>query len=55
MAIEALKHSTDGGAVAVAVASWLSYLPDIAAVLSICWLVLRIYETVLNLRDRRKK
>lgn len=52
--MNALKHSGDGGAVVVALASFLSYLPDIAALLSIVWLSLRIYETIINLRENRK-
>ncbi len=52
---EPLKHVGDGGAVATAAAAFMSYLPNVAALLSVVWLGLRIYETVLNLRDRRKE
>ena len=51
---DSLKHGGDGGAVVVAVGTFMSYLPNVAALLSVVWLSLRIYETVLNLRDRKK-
>ncbi len=50
---EILKHSGDGGAVAVAVATFMSWLPDIAALLSVVWLGLRIYESIQNLRNKK--
>ncbi len=53
--MESAKYGADGGAVALAVASFLSYLPNVAAVLSVVWLTLRIYETVLNLKDRKAR
>lgn len=39
------KHVIDGGAVTVAVASFFDWMPKIAAVLSVIWLAIRIYET----------
>jgi len=42
---EPVKHITDAAAVAVAGATWLDWLPDLAAALSVLWLAIRIYET----------
>jgi Na+/proline symporter len=40
-----IKTGLDLAAVAGGVGSWLALLPDIAALLSIAWLALRIWET----------
>ena len=50
---EESKIVMDVAAGGVTVASFLSYLPEISAGLSIIWLSLRIYETVreMYLRD----
>ena len=40
-----VKTSIDVAAVAGGFGSWLSLLPDIAALLSIIWLAVRIWET----------
>lgn len=40
-----LKTGFDLAAVAGGFGSWLALLPDIAALLSIAWLALRIWET----------
>ena len=40
-----IKTGLDLAAVAGGFGSWLALLPDIAALLSIAWLALRIWET----------
>lgn len=39
------KTAVDASAVAVAGLSWAQLLPNIAAIFSIVWLAIRIYET----------
>jgi hypothetical protein len=46
MMSEESKVLVDVAAGGVTVASFLSYLPEISAGLSIVWLSLRIYETI---------
>lgn len=41
---EEIKAAADAGATAGAVGSVFGILPDVAAVLSIIWLTIRIYE-----------
>jgi hypothetical protein len=55
MASETVKTSLDVTAVAGGFGSWLSLLPDVAALLSIIWLALRIWEaeTIKRLLRRR--
>lgn len=43
--MEAQKQAVDATAVVVTGATVLGYLPSIAAVLTIIWTLLRIYET----------
>lgn len=54
---ESAKHTVDAAAVGVAGATWVDWLPDIAAGLSIVWLLLRIWEseTVKRLTGRKPK
>ena len=40
-----IKTGFDIAAVAGGIGSWLALIPDIAAILSITWLALRIWET----------
>lgn len=47
---EETKMAIDLAAGGVTVASFLSYLPEISAGLSIIWLSLRIYETLRGWR-----
>ena len=49
-----VKTGIDMAAVAGGVGSWLALLPDVAALLSVVWLALRIYEsdTVKRWRGR---
>lgn len=51
---ESAKHTVDAVAFGVAGATWLDWLPDIAAGLSIVWLLIRIWEseTVKRLTGR---
>jgi hypothetical protein len=42
---EELKTGFDVAAVAGGVGSWLALIPDIAALLSVAWLALRIWES----------
>ena len=38
-------HAADTGAVAMGLAAFFGVLPDVAALLSVIWLALRIWET----------
>lgn len=49
------KTAIDVGAVGVAAASWLEYLPAIAAVLSIVWLSIQIGVWTYNQIKKRMK
>ena len=51
---ESVKHSLDAAAGATVIVTWLDYLPDIAAALSIVWFLIRIWEseTVKRLTGR---
>jgi hypothetical protein len=40
-----MKTGLDLAAVAGGIGSWFALIPDVAAILSIIWLVLRIWET----------
>lgn len=42
---EHIKHILDGVSVAAAVASVLAWLPPLAALASLVWTLIRIYET----------
>jgi len=50
-------HWLDAGSVGVAVATFFGWLPNIAALLSVVWLVLRIWEmdTVREWTGRKDK
>lgn len=50
-----LKTGFDVAAVAGGIGSWLAILPDIAALLSIIWLALRIWETKTVQRLLRRR
>lgn len=45
MSLDHTKQVVDGISLSAAFGSFLGYLPEIAAVLSIIWTVIRIYET----------
>lgn len=42
---EPIKHAADATAVTSALAAFFGYLPDVAALLSVIWLAIRIFET----------
>ena len=42
---ETAKHVLDAASIGVAVATVISWLPSVAALLSIVWSAIRIYET----------
>ena len=45
MSVQDAKHVVDAAAVGVAGLTWFSWLPNIAAGLSIIWLLIRIWES----------
>ncbi len=51
---ETAKQTVDAVAGATVIVTWLDYLPDIAAALSIVWFLIRIWEseTVKRLTGR---
>lgn len=54
---ETAKQTVDAVAGATVVVTWLDYLPDIAAFLSIVWFLIRIWEseTVKGFRGKPPK
>lgn len=54
---ETTKHVADGGAALIAIGTLAQVLPSIAALLTILWLAIRIWEsdTVRGLTNRRLK
>lgn len=48
------KTPVDITAGAVALGSLLEFLPAVASLLTIIWMCLRIYETVMDIRNKRK-
>tara|TARA_R110000868_G_scaffold404367_1_gene682444 strand:+ start:336 stop:500 length:165 start_codon:yes stop_codon:yes gene_type:complete len=42
---DGIKSAVDVAAVSAGIGSWLTLLPDAAALLSVIWLALRIWET----------
>ena len=57
MNVQDAKHAVDAVAGATVVVTWLEFLPDIAAGLSIVWFLIRIWEseTVKRLTGRKPK
>lgn len=51
---DSAKHAADIGAIGVAVGTLFAWLPEIASLLSVIWILLRIYETVLNIRAKHR-
>lgn len=45
MSIDNTKHVVDGLSLGTAVGTFFGYLPSIAALLTIVWTAIRIYET----------
>lgn len=54
---ESAKHAADAVAGTTVVVTWLDYLPDVAAALSIIWFLIRIWEseTVKEFRGKKSK
>lgn len=52
---DSVKHAVDVLSVGALVGVLLSWLPHITALLVAAWTILRIYETMLNVRIARKK
>lgn len=54
---EPVKHAVDGGAALIAIATLAQVLPSIAALLTIVWLAIRIWEsdTIRGLSKRSLK
>lgn len=50
-----VKSAVDVAAVSAGIGSWLAILPDIAALLSVTWLALRIWETKTVQRLLRRR
>lgn len=52
--INTAKNGADAGSVGVMLAAFMGYLPDVAALLTVVWLAIRVYETqtVQNLLKR---
>lgn len=51
---EPVTSTLDFSAVGVAVATFFGWLPQVAALLSVIWLVLRIYETWVSIQKIKK-
>jgi hypothetical protein len=51
---EATKHAGDILSAGVVLGTLFDWLPGVAALLTVLWTMLRIYETVLNIRAKRK-
>jgi len=49
------KTPVDITAGAVALGSLLEWLPAVASLLTIVWMTMRIYETVLDIRRKREE
>ena len=43
--VEHIKHTADAGAVTIAFGSFIELMPAIASLVSIAWMLIRIYET----------
>lgn len=51
---EGAKRAVDTGAIGVALGTLFNWLPGIASLLTVIWMTLRIYETVLSIRSKRR-
>lgn len=52
--MEKFQNAMDWTAFSVWIAAFVGWLPHIAAVLSIIWVALRIYLTVLEIREKQR-
>lgn len=48
-------HIVDLSAVGLAIATFFGWLPNIAALLTVIWMVLRIYEAYLMIKQHRAR
>lgn len=46
-------HTLDASAIGVTVATLFGWLPNIAALLSVIYLLMRMYETYLSIRSKK--
>lgn len=53
--IEAAKHVADTTAVGTTVGVLLGWLPHIATVLTVLWLLFRLYDMWLSIKIKRKQ
>lgn len=51
---ETAKHVGDVFSVGALVAVFFQWLPEITALLTMFWIMLRIYESLLSIREKRK-
>lgn len=51
---EAVKKAIDMLSIGTAIAGLFTILPKIATGLSVLWLLMRMYETWLNIKEKRK-
>lgn len=52
--IEKAGNTLDASAVGIVIATLFGWLPNIAALLSVIWLAMRIYSTYLDIQKQRK-
>lgn len=52
---EQIKTTLDGIGVGITAGALMEILPAISAVLTIVWLVIRIYDSVLNIKAKHKE
>lgn len=53
--LEPIKQIVDIASVGATLAALMTWLPPIAAVLSVVWGILRIYESYLSIQVKRKE
>lgn len=51
---ETIKIAVDGLSLGTLIGTFLGWLPHVAAILSIVWVSLRIYESVLTIKKLKK-
>ena len=52
---EAIKHAADASAIAILIATLANWLPGIAALLTVLWLAVRLYNEIMTTIDRRRR
>lgn len=53
--VEQAKHVIDGLAIGTSVAAIMTWIPHFAAIASLIWAGLRIYETIIDIKLKKKK